>query len=495
MSLLSSIIKKTVSNAVKNATSAATAAAAAKKSGSSGKTSSGGSGGTSTVSTGGQTTTKTPAQTGSSGTDWSSQMQSAMDRGASADVVEYLMNQRNSKIAANQDHYSSLGISDNDSISQAAKAYIQQQRAAQEQPPAGKYGSFQEFVGDTGYDDYAEQMKAAIQASVDQAVNGYKGQIDTTNQQSDDMARQAWVAKRLAEKNMNQQLSANGYSGGMADSQKISLESSYQDQLTDIEKQRLQTVKDLETAITNAQLTGDMQAAQELSAMLQQIQSQWNSYVQSQQQFDQQNYWKQKELENQNYWNEQELAAQNKGAAYTRALTLISQGFMPDDETLAAAGITRAAAQQKLDQQLAEAVGTGGTGGTRGTTGGGTKATSKASNAGSGTTSKMTLTTAKDMAKNGMFTEDVLKTLRGAGYTDEYIKSVYGWGGNQPVYGGMGSLDFDEDEGVFTWNGRQYTNLKDLLLDVENSDISEDELDMFARKMKRYGFDLEIARE
>lgn len=32
---------------------------------------------------------------------------------------------------------------------------------------------------------------------------------------------------------------------------------------------------------------------------------------------------------------------------------------MPDDETLAAAGITRAAAQQKLDQQLAAAGGTG----------------------------------------------------------------------------------------------------------------------------------------
>lgn len=372
MSLLSSVIKKTVSNAVKNATSAANAVAAAKKASSSGS-----SGGTSTVSTGSQTATKTPTQSGSGGTDWSSQMKSAMDRGASADVVEYLMNQRNSKIAANQDHYSSLGISENDSISQAAKAYIQQQRAAQEQPPSMKYGSFQEFVGDTGYDDYAEQMKAAIQASVDQAVNGYKGQIDTTNQQSDDMARQAWVAKRLAEKNMNQQLSASGYSGGMADSQKISLESSYQDQLTDIEKQRLQTVKDLETAITNAKLTGDMQAAQELSAMLQQIQSQWNSYVQSQQQFNQQNYWNQKELENQNYWNEQELAAQNKGDAYTRALTLISQGFMPDDETLAAAGITRAAAQQKLDQQLAEAAVAAGT------TGGRTSAVRTASGGGS----------------------------------------------------------------------------------------------------------------
>lgn len=323
-----------------------------------------------TGGSGGQVMVQKPVQmagsSGSGGTTsggggFAEQMQSAMDRGASADVVEYLMNQRNDKIAANQDHYSSLGISDNDGISQAAKAYIQQKRAEQEaaQLPTGKYGSFQEYLGNTGYDDYADQMKSAIQASVDQAVKGYQGQIDTTNEQSDDMARQAWVAKRLAEKNLGQQLSASGYAGGMADSQKISLESNYQGQLTEIEKQRLQTVKDLEAAITNAQLTGDMQAAQELSAMLQQIQNQWNSYVQSQKQFDQQNYWNQKELDNQNYWKEQEMATQNKGDAYTRALTLISQGFMPDDETLTAAGITRTAAQQKLDQQLAVAGGTG----------------------------------------------------------------------------------------------------------------------------------------
>ena len=370
---MASLLDKAIAAAVGSSVSQARKTATKKLNSS--KNSSGSSAGSSvgstvTGGTGSQIVVQKPVQmagsSGSGGTTsggggFAEQMQSAMDQGASADVVEYLMNQRNDKIAANQDHYSSLGISDNDGISRAAKAYIQQKRAEQEaaQLPTGKYDSFQEYLGNTGYDDYADQMKSAIQASVDQAVKGYQGQIDTTNEQSDDMARQAWVAKRLAEKNLGQQLSASGYAGGMADSQKISLESDYQGQLTEIEKQRLQTVKDLEAAITNAQLTGDMQAAQELSAMLQQIQSQWNSYVQSQKQFDQQNYWNQKELDNQNYWNEQELAAQNKGDAYTRALTLISQGFMPDDETLTAAGITRAAAQQKLDQQLATAGGTG----------------------------------------------------------------------------------------------------------------------------------------
>ncbi|MDY3690830.1 MAG: hypothetical protein SO072_02550 [Dysosmobacter sp.] len=369
--MASSALSKAIAAAVGSSVSQARKTATKKLNSSKG--SSGSSAGSSvgsavTGGTGSQVVVQKPVQmgggSGSGGTDWSAQVQSAMDRGASADVVEYLMNQRNEKIAANQDHYSSMGISDSDSISQAAKAYIQQKRAEQEaaQLPTGKYESFREFMGDTGYDDYADQMKSAIQASVDQAVKGYQGQIDTTNEQSDDMARQAWVAKRLAEKNLGQQLSASGYAGGMADSQKISLESNYQGQLTEIEKQRLQTVKDLEAAITNAQLTGDMQTAQQLASMLQQIESEWNSYVQSQQQMDASNYWNQKQLDNQNYWKEQELAAQNKGDAYTRALTLISQGFMPDAETLTAAGITRAAAQQKLDQQLAGQTVTGGTG-------------------------------------------------------------------------------------------------------------------------------------
>ena len=339
MAGISDLIKYAVSTAVNNA---AKTAEAVKN-----QVSSGGSGTNKTGTTSGSTTA---GEASGSGTDWSRQMQSAMDRGASADVVEYLMNQRNNKIAANQAHYDTLGISGNDSISKAAQQYIDQKRAEQEAMMEGKYGSFQEFMADSGYSDYADQVKNTIKASVDQAVKGYQGQIDTTNQQSDELARQAWVAKRLAEKNLGQQLSASGYSGGMADSQKISLESDYQGQLTDIEKQRLQTVKDLESAITNAQLTGDMQAAQELSAMLQQLQSQWNSYVQNQKQLDASNYWKQKELDNQNYWNEQEMGAQNQENAYKRALNLISQGFMPDDETLTAAGISRQAAQQQIDQ-------------------------------------------------------------------------------------------------------------------------------------------------
>ena len=216
------------------------------------------------------------------------------------------------------------------------------------------YGSFEDFLAGTGYDTYSEQTRAAIQAAVQNAINGYRSQIDTTNDDTEELARQAYIAKMLGQKNLDQQLSASGYAGGMADSQRIAAETDYQNQLNDIEKQRLATVKELESAITNAQLTGDMQTAQELASYLQTIQGQWMGYVQNQQQMAQQNYWNQVNLENENYWNQQSLKAQNVENAYSRALTMLKAGFMPNDETLTAAGISRTEAQNYITQMQAQ---------------------------------------------------------------------------------------------------------------------------------------------
>lgn len=225
-----------------------------------------------------------------------------------------------------------------------------------EELPGYSFGgaSFKDFLAGTGYDQYAEATQAAIRAAVQNSVNGYRDQIDATNQDSDELARQAYIAKMQGQKNLDQQLAAGGYAGGMADSQRIATETNYENQLNELEKQRQAVIKELESAITNARLTGDMQTAQEMASYLQQIQGQWVDYVQNQQQMAQQNYWNQKELDNQNYWNEQKMRAQNQENAYKQALSLIGQGFMPDDETLVAAGISKQAAQQHVALVLGE---------------------------------------------------------------------------------------------------------------------------------------------
>lgn len=209
------------------------------------------------------------------------------------------------------------------------------------------YMSFEDFMDSNGYDQYAEQTRAAIQAAVDKAVNGYRDQIDVTNRDSDELARQAYIAKMQGQKNLDQQMAANGYAGGMADSQRIATETDYQNRLSEIEKQRLATVKELESAITNAQLTGDMQTAQELSDYLQNIENQWNAYVQNQ-----------KSMDNQNYWNQQNLDMQTTENNRNWVLQQLAKGIMPDDDTLAAAGITKQAAQQQVALALAGGTGT-----------------------------------------------------------------------------------------------------------------------------------------
>ena len=46
----------------------------------------------------------------------------------------------------------------------------------------------------------------------------------------------------------------------------------------------------------------------------------------------------------------------------------------------------------------------------------------------------MSLATAKAMAKEGQFNDTVLDTLHKAGFTDEYIRKVYGYDANQRGY-------------------------------------------------------------
>ena len=51
--------------------------------------------------------------------------------------------------------------------------------------------------------------------------------------------------------------------------------------------------------------------------------------------------------------------------------------------------------------------------------------------------SKMTLTTAKQAANAGVFSDDVLAVLRENGYTDEMLKAIYGY---EPNSGGIGTI-------------------------------------------------------
>lgn len=112
------------------------------------------------------------------------------------------------------------------------------------------------------------------------------------------------------------------------------------------------------------------------------------------------------------------------------------------------------------------------------------KAVKKSGSGGGGT---MSLTTAKAMAKEGQFTDTVLNTLRKAGFTDDYIAQVYGYTG----FGtGRDKLGYDEDEGIFTWNGRRYNSPEALAEDLDRANLTNAEKATISRRLKASGFNI-----
>lgn len=110
-----------------------------------------------------------------------------------------------------------------------------------------------------------------------------------------------------------------------------------------------------------------------------------------------------------------------------------------------------------------------------------------AKKSGSGGGSTMSLTTAKAMAKEGQFTDTVLNTLRKAGFTDDYIAQVYGYTG----FGtGRDKLGYDEDEGIFTWNGRRYNSPEALAEDLDRANLTDAEKATISRRLKASGFNI-----
>lgn len=112
------------------------------------------------------------------------------------------------------------------------------------------------------------------------------------------------------------------------------------------------------------------------------------------------------------------------------------------------------------------------------------KAAKKSGSGGGGT---MSLTTAKAMAKEGQFTDTVLNTLRKAGFTDEYIAQVYGYTG---LGTGRDKLDYDEDEGIFTWNGRRYNSPEALAEGLDRANLTDAEKATILRRLEASGFNI-----
>ena len=126
------------------------------------------------------------------------------------------------------------------------------------------------LYGENG--SYAQALaaqQAAQQAATQQAINDLEGQKSSIGDQYAAMYRQLYRDNMNSQKNLDQVLAAQGLTGGAAESTRLGYATSYADALRQGEEQRIAALNELDRAIVNAQLSGDISSAEAAAAMQQ----------------------------------------------------------------------------------------------------------------------------------------------------------------------------------------------------------------------------------
>lgn len=225
-------------------------------------------------------------------------------------------------------------------------------------------GTESEWNDNFGYDDesndywdeylaYQKQVeaaqKAAIEAAVQQNVNTLNAQKDTTSQDYADAYRQLYLNKMKSNKNINQQMAAQGVTGGASESTLLGLNTNYEDNLRQGKVAEQNALSALDQAIANAQLSGSIEAA---NAAATTGQNTANAYLTA---------WQQQLAADQAAAQlEASQNSENRGYAYQLALSMMQSGTMPSDELLLNAGISKSDANTIVANYVADKVGSGG---------------------------------------------------------------------------------------------------------------------------------------
>lgn len=225
------------------------------------------------------------------------------------------------------------------------------------------------------YAQIAAQQEAAKRAAVEQAVGQLEGQKGTVSQSYDDLMRQLYIDRRKAEKNLPQQMAAMGYTGGLTESSALGLQTGYAEALRQGEQQKTTTLTDIDRAISDARLSGEISIAEQAAQLAQQGLLSYTDLVRAQQ--EQANWEKQFGLQQgqfdwqktqgaQNQSNyEQELAYQKEQDAlkwayqrdsdsYDRALTKWQLTGVLDEESAAVLGLPAGTKTTDYSYQLAQ---------------------------------------------------------------------------------------------------------------------------------------------
>ena len=117
------------------------------------------------------------------------------------------------------------------------------------------------------YAEMQAQQEAAKKAAVEQAVGQLAGQKTGVEQSYADLYRQLYLDRRMAEKSLPQQMAAMGYNGGLTESSALGLATNYSDALRQGEQAKQGTLSEIDRAITDTRLTGDISMADQAAQL------------------------------------------------------------------------------------------------------------------------------------------------------------------------------------------------------------------------------------
>lgn len=201
------------------------------------------------------------------------------------------------------------------------------------------------YSGSGVYAQALKEQQAANQAGVEKAVNALEGQKKDTDQSYSNLFRQLYLNKMAAKKNVGQQMAAQGVTGGAAESTLLGMDTQYQEALRQGEESRIAATDELDRAITEAQLTGDITDAELAAANAKERTNSYAAILQNLiNRYDNQEA---SRLSREDLLAEiaREEAANAKTYAYQTAMQLLQSGSMASDDLLNAAGISKTDAE------------------------------------------------------------------------------------------------------------------------------------------------------
>ncbi len=129
------------------------------------------------------------------------------------------------------------------------------------------YKDFLSFLEGSGYADAAKKKKEQQSAALNSQLKDFEKQKKQVSAEADDLAREAYISYISASKDLPEQLSAKGLTGGAADNVYLSLVNEYQNNYNDISKQKSNRLSAVNDSISKAKLSSDEQYSAALSEL------------------------------------------------------------------------------------------------------------------------------------------------------------------------------------------------------------------------------------